>query len=100
MAQVKRNEAESRYEIEADGGVVGFADYAVDGSVLTAVRVVVDEAHQGQGYAGQLATTLLDDAKEAGQSVLPRCPYVSSFIKKNDEYLDLVPAEQRGEFGL
>jgi hypothetical protein len=32
--------------------------------------------------------------------VLPYCPYVTSWIRKHPEYVDLVPGDRRGDFGL
>ncbi len=38
--------------------------------------------------------------RAAGRRVLPHCPFVKAYIEKHDEYVDLVPAEQRASFGL
>ena len=50
----------------------------------------VDEAYSGQGHAGTLARSALDDARSRGLSVVPSCPYVASYIEKHPEYADLV----------
>lgn len=100
MIEVRNNPAESRYEVLVDGGVVGFADYRVDGNVLTAPHTEVDPEHGGKGLAGKLITQLLDDAKEAGQQVLPVCPFVSGYIKKNPQYRELVPEQSWDRFQL
>lgn len=100
MIEVRNNEEKSRYEVLVDSGVVGYADYKVEGDVLTAPHTVVDKDQGGKGLAGKMVTQLLDDARDAGQSVIPECPYVAGFIGKNPEYLDLVPEDRRADFGL
>jgi hypothetical protein len=40
------------------------------------------------------------DGDTAGESVLPFCPFVRSYIAGHDEYLDLVPSEMRARFQL
>lgn len=43
----------------------------------------------------------LSEARSAGLSVLPFCPFVRSFIARHgDEYLDLVPGDLRDAFDL
>lgn len=100
MAEVRHNTEESKYEVLVDGNVVGYASYTVDGDVLTAPATEVDPEHGGKGYAGMVVEQLLVDAREAGRTVLPACPYVASYIGKNPEHLDLVPEDQRERFGL
>jgi predicted GNAT family acetyltransferase len=39
-----------------------------------------------------LAETALDDARERGLKVAPRCWFVAAYIEKNPEYADLVAA--------
>jgi predicted GNAT family acetyltransferase len=43
--------------------------------------------------AGKLTSFALDYARAKHLRVVPRCPYVSSFIRKHAEYQDLVSAE-------
>ena len=56
---------------------------------------------EGQGLGGALIRNTLDDVRSRGLAVLPYCPFVRGYIDKHrEEYLDLVPVEQRPEFGL
>ena len=54
----------------------------------------------GEGLGGQLVRAALDSARAEGLSVLPFCPFVRGYIEGHPEYVDLVPADQRKEFGL
>lgn len=80
----------SRYELTSGEEVIGFIDYRLHGDVVTMVHTEVDEAHSGQGHAGTLARSALDDARSRGLTVVPSCPYVASYIEKHPEYADLV----------
>jgi predicted GNAT family acetyltransferase len=50
--------------------------------------------------ASELIEYALRDMREAGLQVLPSCSYVSDYIARNPEYLDLVPEGRRRAFGL
>lgn len=88
-----RDHAEARrFELRADGEVLGFIDYRLAGDVITLVHTEVDPAHSGQGHAATLVRAALDDARARGLSVVPSCPYVASYVGKHPEYADLVAA--------
>jgi predicted GNAT family acetyltransferase len=96
-----RDDAErSRYELLLDGEVAAFADYRREGARVSFTHTVTEPRFRGRGFAGQLIERALADAEEAGDEVLPYCSFVSDYIAGHGEYLELVPAERRGEFGL
>jgi len=95
-AVVTDNEAESRFEIRADGELAGFIGYILDGSLIDLVHTEVDQKFQGGGLAGQLARASLDSARARGLAVLPTCPFIRSWIRKHPEYKDLVAERRRG----
>lgn len=97
---VRENPAESRFEIFEDDQLAGFAAYELHDGQIDLLHTEIASAFGGRGMAGQLVRAVLDEARERGLAVLPTCPYVRRFITKNDEYVDLVPAEQRQAFGL
>jgi predicted GNAT family acetyltransferase len=56
---------------------------------------------EGQGLGSRLVTDALSEVGAAGLAVLPFCPFVRAFIASHaSDYLDLVPASYRSEFGL
>jgi len=97
---VTDNAAKSRFEVHVGGERAGLVQYQRKGSELSILHTEVDEKFQGMGLAGILARAALDQARARGESVLPFCPYVRSWIGKHPDYLDLVPADRRPEFGL
>lgn len=87
---VTNNEAESRYEIQVDGQVVGFADYSVSPGVIAIPHTEVDPAFEGRGLGSQLASAALDDIRQQGMRVAPHCPFIATYIRRHPEYADLV----------
>jgi hypothetical protein len=95
------NQAESRFEIRVGGEVAGFILYRRHGTeLINLIHTEVSDTFQGLGLAGKLARFALDTAREEGLSVLPSCPYIRTWIGKHPDYLDLVPEERRGGYGL
>jgi uncharacterized protein len=90
----------SRYELRLDGELAVVADYRRDGGEIAFTHTVTDLNLRGRGLAGRLVGRALAEAKEAGDEVLPYCSFVSEYIASHDEYLGLVPAGRRAEFGL
>jgi predicted GNAT family acetyltransferase len=89
-----------RFEIDVDGGVVGFAEYERSPGVIAFVHTEIDAAVGGAGLGTLLVTAALDTARAQGLAVLPFCSFVRSFIDGHREYLDLVPVERRAKFGF
>lgn len=89
-----------RYELRSDDGVIGELDYMRDGDRIAITHTGVRPSHRGQGLAGELVEFALRDLRDEGAKVLPYCSYVSDFIARRPEYLELVPPEERPRFGL
>lgn len=97
---VRDDPSRHRYELTEDDAVVGFVTYRIDHGVIDLVHTEIDPDHGGRGLGGQLVAATLDDARRRGLGVLPHCPYVRHYIDDHaDDYLDLVPADRRAEFG-
>lgn len=97
---VTDNPAKMRYEIHEDGEVAGFITYAREGKVIIFLHTETDPRFRGDGLAGRLVRSSLDDARKRGLDVLPFCPFLRDWIAGHREYADLVPAPRRAEFGL
>jgi uncharacterized protein len=88
--EVRRNAELSRYEILVDGEVAGIADYREDGTVWTFPHTVIDAHRRGQGLGAELVRGALDDVRDRGATVVPRCWYVAQFVDEHPEYRDLL----------
>lgn len=89
-ARVRRNPARHRFDLQADGRPAGHLQYRERDGMLDLVHTEVDPAFQGRGLAALLVRAALDDARAAGQRVVPSCAYVAAFIERHPEYRELV----------
>lgn len=89
------NAAAQRFEISVGGKLAGFADYHDRDSVRAFSHTEIADEFEGQGLASRLIRHALDDARSAGKTVLPFCPFVRSFIERHDDYVDLVSEPER-----
>jgi uncharacterized protein len=82
---------EHRYEIRVDGELAGFTQYFRRQGVVTFTHTEIEPEYEGQGLASDLVRRALDDVRANGETVVPQCPFVKSFIHRHpDEYGDLV----------
>lgn len=89
-----------RFEISVDGEVAGFTTYMRRARVIAFLHTEVQTRFAGQGLAGKLIKAALDEARAEERVVLPFCPFVHGYIERHPAYVDLVPADQRADFGL
>lgn len=85
----------SRFEVRVDGVLAGFAAYEKEPGVVTFVHTRVFDEYEGRGLAAHLAKSALGMVREAGDKIVPMCPYIRSYVRKHaPEYDDLlrVPA--------
>ena len=101
MAELVKDHPErARYEIEVDGERGGFVQYRRAGHEITLIHTETDPRFRGRGLGGHLIAAVLDEARQQGLAVIPRCPFARAFIADHPGYRDLVPAGRRAEFGL
>jgi predicted GNAT family acetyltransferase len=97
---VADDRAAERFVITVDGEPAGFAQYRDRGRAISFVHTEIDDRFEGRGLGGRLVSAALDDVRGRGLAVLPFCPFVRGHIERHPDYLDLVPVEQRAQFGL
>jgi predicted GNAT family acetyltransferase len=88
--EVTNNAERGRYELRVDGQLVGIADYLVDETTVIFPHTEIDPVWRDQGYGDRLIRAALDDVRQAGRSIAPRCWYVAQFVRDNPEYADMV----------
>lgn len=81
---VTRDDEESRYEIRADGVLAGFAAFDLRPGSIRFLHTEIDDAFQGQGLAGQLASAALTDAVSRGEAIVPLCPYIAKYLETHE----------------
>jgi predicted GNAT family acetyltransferase len=89
--QVTDNRDELRFEARVDGELAGFAAYELADDLIMFTHTEVDDAFEGHGVGSALARGALDAVRADGtRQVLPRCPFIRSWIEKHPDYQDLV----------
>jgi predicted GNAT family acetyltransferase len=97
---VTDNPGKSRYEVHEDGALAGFVQYERGGDTIILSHTETEPRFRGEGLAGRLVQACLDDVRKQGLNVVPLCPYVRDWMGVHPGYADLVPAEDRADFGL
>ena len=89
-----------RVELQVDGRFAGYLAYERIADVLLFTEIHTDSTRAGQGLGVVLVRKALDAARSDGMFVSPVCSFVCELIRRHPVYLDLVPPEQRRQFGL
>ena len=88
---VTHNPAASRFEATVDGQLC-VADYRLAGALMTMPHTYVPPALEGRGIAAALVGAALAHARHQGLRVRPTCSYVSRYMRRHPETLDLLDA--------
>ena len=86
---MKDNQEQSRFENEVEGRIV-FANYRREGNVVSITYVEAPPELRGSGAAGALMQDIVDDARAKGYKLYPICGYAVSWLRRHDEYNDLL----------
>ena len=81
---------QSRYEILLGGEVAGVLHYRRHGGAVELAHTEIDQAFEGRGLAGRLASAALDDARARATPVRVTCPFVAGYLERHPEYADLL----------
>ena len=77
-----------RYTIAVDGKTVGKAEFLDRGDRRIFTHTEVDKDYEGRGLATILITEALKDTRDAGLTIVPKCPMVVAYVDKHPEYRD------------
>ncbi len=87
--EVTDNAAQHRFELKV-GDHVAMAYYTLAPGVITFTHTEVPEALSGQGVGTRLARGALQQVAARGLKVVPKCPFIAAFIRKNPEFATLL----------
>ncbi|MEO7352073.1 MAG: GNAT family N-acetyltransferase [Marmoricola sp.] len=89
--EIRTNESEHRYEAYVGSELAGAAYYELDDKRIVFTHTEVDDRFEGHGVGSRLARFALDDVRaNSNRRVVPRCPFIKSWIQKHPDYNDLV----------
>ena len=86
---VVNNQNESRFEAKV-GDSVAFTEYSFAGKNIVFPHTEVPVEFEGRGVASKLVETALNYARDNDLKVIPICPFVAAFIRRNPECQPLV----------
>jgi uncharacterized protein len=84
------NEEARRFELWLGEELAGVMIYRSRPNALALIHTEVDPGFSGQGLGGKFVAAVLDQLRESEVKILPLCPFVSSYVERHPEYLDLV----------
>lgn len=85
---VNHDPVHSRFEARKNGATA-VADYELSGDTLILTHTEVPPEQRGQGIADQLARAAFEFARAHKLRVIPRCPFMASWLRRHPEYQDL-----------
>jgi len=89
-----KNEEKKRFEIELNSHFA-FIDYKETSQQISLIHTEAEPELAGTGAAAAVVEKSLINIEESGKKLLPFCPYVFAYIKKNPEWKRIV--DQRFE---
>lgn len=87
--KIENNEGALRWEAHVDQHLAA-AEYRRRGDTIFFIHTEVPRELEGQGVAGKLVKTALDDARTQHLAVVPFCPFVAGYIRRHPDYKALV----------
>ncbi|GHJ44636.1 N-acetyltransferase [Catellatospora sp. TT07R-123] len=87
--------AKGRYEARDGDALAGIMTYQVTGNIIAFTHTEVFPDHEGQGVGGAIARRVMDDARAAGRTVVPVCPFLAGWLERHPEYSAIVVTDHR-----
>ena len=84
--EVRRNADAGRYELWSGDRLAGVAEYTERGGLTVFTHTEIDDAFSGQGLGKVLAKGALDDTVERGRVIVPVCPFIAGYLRRNSGY--------------
>ena len=90
-----KNEKEKAYELMVDGHKA-FSNYYETPHQITIIHTEVDPALEGRGVGTALVEKILAVVEASGKSLIPLCPFLFAYIKRQKEWKRLVDTRFEG----
>jgi uncharacterized protein len=84
------NRSRRRYELRRGERVIGFLAYQTEPGAVVLLHTEVDPVFEGLGLGSRLVAGAFEDIRVRGLSLVPICPFVSSYLRRHPEDVDLV----------
>ena len=84
------NKQANRFEARVENELA-VLEYHSSSNVMILNHTEVPQHLEGQGVGSFLIKHVLDEARANQNSIVPMCPFVAAYIRRHQEYRDLVP---------
>ncbi len=80
-----------RYFVRGDGGAEAEMTFSKAGDT----RIIIDhtsvpDAFRGQGIGAKLVARAVEDARAAGKTIIPLCPFAAAQFRRHPEWGDVL----------
>ncbi|MTD15700.1 N-acetyltransferase [Nakamurella sp. YIM 132087] len=80
-----------RFRVVDEGGrQIAELDYTALPGIWDLTHTYSDPGYRGTGLASVLVTHVMDQARAAGVTIVPSCPYIPVWLSRHPDYVDLV----------
>ncbi|MEO3389255.1 GNAT family N-acetyltransferase [Mesorhizobium sp. CAU 1741] len=87
----EENETKGRYVARAPGGPEAEMTFTKVGKHQMIIdHTEVPDAYRGQGVGARLVERAVDDARAAGVTVIPLCPFAAAQFRRHPEWADVL----------
>lgn len=89
---VRNTPERRRYEatLGDDPELAALLDYVLSADRIALVHTEVEAGFEGQGIGSRLVREVLDDVRQRGLRVIPKCAFVVRWLEKHPEQHDLL----------
>ena len=88
--EIVNNKERERFEARVENELA-VLEYHSSSNVMILNHTEVPQHLEGKGVGSVLIKHVLDEARATQFSIVPMCPFVAAYIRRHQEYCDLVP---------
>ncbi|PZN51528.1 MAG: N-acetyltransferase [Proteobacteria bacterium] len=89
--RLEENDAKGRYVISGpDGAEAEMTFTKVGPHQIIIDHTAVPDAFRGQGVGLKLVTRAVEDARAAGKTIIPLCPFAAAQFRRHAEWADVL----------
>jgi uncharacterized protein len=89
MVPVRDNKAQSRFELDVDGGIA-FANYRLTPDAVIITHTETPRTLRGRGIASMLVEGALKLIRADGRKVIAGCSFVANYLRRHPEHGTMV----------
>lgn len=85
-----RHERDRIFALNPEGKIIAEITFPISDGIATIDHTFVDASLRGQGVAGMLVSSAVEQIRTAGLKAQPTCSYAVKWFSEHPEYADLL----------